>query len=274
MSVNKSDYDAIVVGSGPNGLAAAVTLQQAGLSVLLLEAKETIGGGLRSVELTLPGLVHDVCSARHTMATSSPFFRTLPLQQHGLEFISPPFAAAHPFDDGTAAVLHHSMERTAAGLDDDASSYLNLMKPLLDRWPHIINDVLGPLHFPRHPVAMAQFGVKAVASAAHLVRRFHSKAARGLWAGMAAHSMQPLSRATTSAIALVLMLAGHSRGWPMAKGGSNAIAKALAEYFVSLGGTVETNFHVHSLGQLPSSRAILFDLTPRQLLHIAGHKFS
>src|SRR5438477_4534926 len=253
MSVNKTDYDAIVVGSGPNGLAAAITLQQSGHSVLLLEAKETIGGGLRSAELTLPGFMHDVCSAVHPMAASSPFFKTLPLQQYGLEFISPPFAAAHPFDDGTAAVLHHSLERTAAELDDDANSYLNLMKPLLDRWPQIINDVLGPLHFPRHPGAMTQFGVKAITSAAHLVRRFHSKKARGLWAGMAAHSMQSLSRATTSAIALVLMIVGHSVGWPIAKGGSSAIAKALAEYFVSLCGIIERNFDVHSLGQLASS---------------------
>jgi len=274
MSVSKTDYDAIVVGSGPNGLAAAITLQRAGLSVLLLEAKVIIGGGLRSEEFTLPGFVHDVCSAIHPMAASSPFFKTLPLQQFGLEFIPPPVAAAHPFDDGTAAFLHHSMERTAAELNDDADSYLDLMKPLLDRWPQIINDVLGPLHLPRHPIAMTQFGLKAITSAAHLVRRFRSKKARGLWGGMAAHSMQSLSRATTSAVGLVLMLAGHSAVWQIAKGGSSAIANALAQYFVSLGGLVETNFYVHSLDQLPSSRAVLFDVTPKQLLQIAGHKFS
>src|ERR1051326_1109614 len=274
MSVSKTDYDAIVVGSGPNGLAAAITLQRAGLSVLLLEAKGSIGGGLRSAEFTLPGFVHDVCSAIHPMAASSPFFKTLSFHQYGLEFISPPFAAVHPFDDGTAAILHHSIERTAAELDDDSDSYLHLMKPLLDRWPQIINDVLGPLHFPRHPVAMTRFGLKAITSAAHLVRCFHSKKARGLWAGRAAHSIQSLSSATPSAIALVLMLAGHSAGWPIAKGGSRAIADALAQYFISLGGIVQTNFYVHSLSQLPSSRAILFDVTPKQLLQIAGHKFS
>jgi phytoene dehydrogenase-like protein len=274
MSVNKRDYDAIVVGSGPNGLAAAITIQQAGLSVLLAEAKEVIGGGLRSAELTLPGFVHDICSAIHPLAAGSPFFKTLPLKQHGLEFIYPAIAAAHPFDNGTAAALYKELQQTAQGLGKDEQSYLKLMKPLVKDWPGLAVDVLGPLRFPKHPLNMARFGLKALTSATQLAKRFRTKEARGLWAGMAAHSIQPLSNVATSAIGLVLMIAGHSGGWPVAKGGSSAIANALASYFVSLGGTIETNFYVRSLSQLPSSHAVLFDVTPKQLLQIAGYNFS
>jgi len=274
MSVSKRDYDAVVIGSGPNGLAAAITMQQAGISVLLIEAKSVIGGGMRSAELTLPHFVHDVCSAIHPLAVGSPFFKTLPLEQHGLEFIYPTIAAAHPFDDGRAAALYRSLEQTAQALNEDEQSYLKLMKPLVKDWPRIVADVLGPLHFPKHPIDMARFGLKALTSAAYLAKRFRSKEAKGLWAGMAAHSIQPLSNATTSATGLVLMIAGHLGGWPIPKGGSNAIANALASYFVSLGGTIETNFYVRSLNQLPSSHAILFDVTPWQLLQIAGYKFS
>lgn len=274
MSVKKKDYDVVVVGTGPNGLAAAITMQQSDLSVLLVEAKKTIGGGLRSEELTLPGFIHDVCSAIHPLAAISPFFRALPLEKYGLEFIYPDVAAAHPFDDGTAAAFYKSIDKTARGLSGDEQSYLKLMKPLMHEWPQISTDLFGPLHFPKHPSAFTRFGLKALTSAKHIVTRFHSAKARGLWAGMAAHSMQPLSRATTSAIALVLMAAGHSAGWPMAKGGSNAIANALASYFVSLGGVIETDFYVRSLSQLPSCDAVLFDITPRQLLQVAGHNFS
>jgi phytoene dehydrogenase-like protein len=271
---DKKDYDAIVVGSGPNGLAAAITMQQAGLSVLLVEAKETVGGGLRSAELTLPGFIHDICSAIHPLAAASPFFKTLPLEQHGLEFIYPTIAAAHPFDDGTAAALYHSIEQTAQALGNDENSYIKLLKPLVKDWPGIASDVLGPLQFPKHPGDMARFGLKALTSAAQLAKRFHTKQARGLWAGMAAHSIQPLSNAATSAIGLVLMITGHSEGWPIPKGGSNTVAKALASFFKSIGGSIETNFYVRSLSQLPFSRCVLFDVTPKQLLEIAGHKFS
>ncbi len=248
--VIKTDYDAIVIGSGPNGLAAAITIQQAGLSVLLVEAKAVIGGGLRSAELTLPYFVHDVCSAIHPLAVGSPFFKTLPLDRYGLEFIHPPVPAAHPFDDGTAAVLHPS------------------------HWPGIVADVFGPLHFPKKPFDMARFGLYALMSATQLAKRFRTQGAKGLWAGMAAHSIQPLSNATTSAIGLVLMTAAHLEGWPIAKGGSGAIANALAAYFNAIGGTIETNVNVRSLSQLPSAHAVLFDVTPKQLLQIAGHKFS
>ena len=274
MISDKRDYDAIVVGSGPNGLSAAITMQQAGLSVLLLEGKDTIGGGVRSAELTLPGFIHDVCSAVYPLAVSSPFLKTLPLTQHGLEFIHPTIIAAHPFDNGTAAALYSSVEKTAQALGEDEQSYLKLIKPLVKEWPQIVADVLGPLHFPKHPIDMSRFGLKALTSASFLAKRFHSKEAQGLWAGMAAHSIQSLSKATTSATALVLMIAGHTEGWPIPKGGSNAISNALASYFLSLGGKIETNFYVRSLSQLPSSHSILFDVTPKQLLEIAGHKFS
>jgi len=274
MSLNKKDYDAIVVGSGPNGLAAAITLQQAGLSVLLVEASRTIGGGMRSEELTLPGFVHDVCSAIHPMAASSPFFRTLPLEQHGLKFINPPIPLAHPFDDGTATLFYQSPDVTAQELTEDRESYLKLVMPIVNDWPRIVSDVLAPFHLPKHPFAMAGFGHHALMSARHVAKRFVTKKARGLWMGMAAHAMQSLSNATTSAVALVLMAAGHTVGWPLSKGGSNAIADALGSYFSSLGGIIKTEFYVRSLSQLPSSHALLFDVTPRQLMEIAGHKFS
>ena len=272
--MHKKDYDAVVVGSGPNGLAAAITLQQAGLSVLLVEAKDTVGGGLRSAELTLPHFIHDVCSAIHPLAAGSPFFKTLPLEQHGLQFIYPAIAAAHPFDDGRAAALQGSVAQTAHALGTDAEAYLKLMQPLVKDWPGIAADVLGPLPLPKHPFAMARFGIKALTAATHLAKRFHTKEARGLWAGVAAHSIQPLSNATTSAIALVLMSAAHTGGWPLPKGGSQALANALAAYFVSLGGAIKTSFYVRSLQQLPSAHAVLLDVTPRQLLQIAGHTFS
>ncbi len=272
--MSKRDFDAIVVGSGPNGLAAAITLQQAGLSVLVVEGKDTIGGGLRSKELTLPGFVHDVCSAIHPMAVGSPFFSTLPLQAHGLEYIYPEVSAAHPFDDGTAAVLTRSIDTTAQLLGKDAETYRKLLMPIVKAWPGLAGDVLGPLRFPKHPVDMGLFGLKAITSATFLAQRFQTKEAKGLWAGMAAHSIQPLSNVATSAIGLVLMAVGHLWGWPIPKGGSQAIAQALASYFVSLGGKIETDFYVKSLDQLPPAKVVLLDVTPKQLLEMAGHKFS
>ncbi|WP_460925049.1 phytoene desaturase family protein [Pontibacter brevis] len=273
--MSKRDFDAVVVGSGPNGLAAAVTMQEAGLSVLLLEAKATIGGGLRSAELTLPGFVHDICSAIHPLAAESPYFKTLPLAAHGLEYVTPPVSAAHPFDNGTAATLRSSIEETARLLGRDENSYQKLIRPLVRDWPDIAKTALGPLRIPSHPVAMGQFGLNALQSAVFLANfRFKTTEARGLWAGMAAHSIQPLTNTATSAIGLVLMAMGHIKGWPLPKGGSQAIAKALASYFESLGGKVETNFPVSSLKQLPSAHAVLFDVTPKQLLQIAGHRFS
>ncbi len=272
--MNKTEFDAIVVGSGPNGLAAAITLQQQGLSVLLVEGNKEIGGGLRSAALTLPGFVHDVCSAVHPLAVGSPFFNTLPLADHGLTYAYPDLAVAHPFDDGTAVVLNGSVEETARLLGQDEQAYLNLLNPLVKDWDLIAADVLAPLHFPKHPIAWARFGLKALRSSTDLAKRFKTDRARGLWAGMAAHAIQPLTNLTTSASALVLMMAAHSKGWPVPVGGSQEIARALASYFVSLGGKIETGKYITSLKELPSAKAVLFDVTPKQLLKIAGHQFS
>jgi phytoene dehydrogenase-like protein len=274
MQLEKRDYDAIIVGSGPNGLAAAILMQQKGLSVLLIEGKETIGGGLRSAELTLPGFLHDICAAVHPLAVASPFFEKLPLSEHGLEYIFPEIAAAHPFDNGTAAIIKKSVEETARLLGKDEQAYLALMQPIVKDWPSIAPDVLGPLRYPEHPIAMARFGLKALTSASYLSKCFKTPEAKGLFAGMAAHAIQPLTNLTTSAIALVLMASAHLKGWPIPKGGSYKIADAMASYFISIGGKIEINFYVRSLDQLPSAHAVLFDVTPRQLLQIAGHRFS
>lgn len=274
MKKENKDFDAVVVGSGPNGLAAAIAIQQQGLSVLLIEGKEQIGGGMRTAEFTLPGFRHDVCSAVHPMAVSSPFFNTLPLHEYGLEWIYPPVAAAHPFDNGEAAILTHSIFDTAEQLGNDAAAYKNLIGPFLKKWPALVKDLLAPLHFPGEPLAMAGFGLKGLQSAKHLSKTFKSQKAKALFAGMAAHSILPLNKVASAAIGLVLMTAAHAHGWPIPRGGSQSIANALADYFVSLGGQIETGNMISSLYQLPSSRVILFDVTPKQLLRIAGQKFS
>jgi phytoene dehydrogenase-like protein len=268
------EYDAVVVGSGPNGLAAGITLQQQGLSVLIIEGNKTIGGGLRSAELTLPGFTHDICSAIHPMAVGSPFFNALPLRDHGLEFVHPDICAAHPFDNGEAGVLLKSLDETAGHLGPDAKVYKKLIGPLVSSWPSIVNDVLGPLGIPRKPVAYAKFGLDAIRSAQAIAKRFSTLKAKGLWAGMAAHSLLPLTNLSTAAIGMVLATTGHLGGWPIPIGGSQQIANALASHFKSIGGKIETNFYVTSLAQLPTSKAVLFDITPKQLLVIAGHKFS
>lgn len=268
------DYDAVVVGSGPNGLAAAITLQQAGLRVLIVEAKNTIGGGLRTAELTLPGFKHDICSAIHPMAAASPFFNSLPLEKHGLEYIYPSISAAHPFDNGTSTVLTRSLQETASLLGNDEGNYLSLIGDVKSQWESLLPQILGPLSFPKDPIGLAKFGLNALQPATWLAKKFNNDATKGLWAGMAAHSILPLSQFTTSAIGLVLMTASHSKGWPIPKGGSQQLANALGSYFQSIGGKIQTNFYVSALSQLPSSKAILFDITPRQLLQIAGHRFS
>jgi phytoene dehydrogenase-like protein len=272
--MNKTEYDAVVVGSGPNGLAAAITMQQQGLSVLLVEGKNEIGGGMRSKELTLPGFVHDVCSAIHPMASLSPFFKSIPLSDFGLDMIQPHFAAGHPFDDGTAGLLMESLEDTAASMGADKQSYLGFMKQVVADMPRLLPELMSPFPMPRYPFALAGFGLKALPPATWNARRFQTKQARGLWAGMAAHAIQPLDNSISSAIGVMLMGAAHVGGWPIPKGGSQSIANALLAYFLSLGGEIETGFLVKSLKQLPSSKAILFDVTPRQLVAIAGEKFS
>lgn len=268
------EYDAVIVGSGPNGLAAGITLQRKGLSVLILEAKDTIGGGLRTKELTLPGFKHDVCSAIHPMAVGSPFFAELPLHQFGLQFIHAPVAAAHPFDSGHAAVLMRSLVETAEGLEKDKEAYLRLIKPLVETWPDIAPDAMGPLRFPKHPFKMAAFGLNAIRSASCISKRFETEEAKGLWAGMSAHSIQPLTNWASAAIGLVLSAVGHIHGWPIPVGGSQSIADAMGAYFVSLGGIIQTGIEVHSLRELPKSKAILFDVTPSQLLKIVGNEFT
>ncbi|MBS7562846.1 NAD(P)/FAD-dependent oxidoreductase [Mucilaginibacter sp. Bleaf8] len=271
---NRFEYDAIVVGSGPNGLAAAITMQQQGLSTLIVEGSKAIGGGLRSAEVTLPGFLHDICSAVHPMAVSSPFFKQMPLAKHGLDFIYPEVAAAHPLDNGSSAALYRSIQKTAVTLGADADAYTRIYEPLAKYWPSIAVDVLGPLRIPKHPLNMVRFGLMGLTSAKSFADNFKTKEARGLWAGMAAHSIQPLSSLTTSAIGLVLTVAGHLYGWPIPKGGSQSIANSLVSYYTSIGGKIQTDFYVNALSELPPSRAVLFDVTPKQLLKIAGHKFS
>ncbi|MDT3405482.1 phytoene desaturase family protein [Mucilaginibacter terrae] len=274
MKHQNREYDAVIIGSGPNGLAAAILMQQHGLKVLIVEGKDTIGGGLRTAELTLPGFKHDICSAIHPLALGSPYFKTLSLSGYGLEYILPEIDTAHPFDDGTAAVLKRSLTETAALLGADEQAYVEMIGPVIQNWPHLASDILGPLRFPQKPLKLAAFGLSALQPATWLAKRFKTTHARGLFAGMAAHAIQPLGNLTTSAVALVLLANGHLGGWPIPKGGSQAIADALAGYFTSLGGEIQTGNYITSLTQLPSANAVLFDVTPQQLLQIAGHKFS
>ncbi len=269
----KSTYDAIVIGSGPNGLAAAITLAQAGCSVVVLEAKATVGGGMRSAELTLPGFIHDICSAIHPLGVGSPFFRNLPLAGYGLTWIHPPAPLAHPLDDGTA-VLEQSLEATGATLGQDAQAYCRLMAPLVADWDKLAVDLLGPFPFPpRHPLALARFGLSAIRSARGLAESlFKGEPARALFAGLAGHSIMPLEQPPTAAFGLVLGIVGHVLGWPLPQGGSQQIANALAAYFNSLGGEIVTNTPVESLDTLPSSRLVMFDIAPRQFLRLAGDR--
>ncbi|MFC0321927.1 MULTISPECIES: phytoene desaturase family protein [Olivibacter] len=271
--MTKDSYDAIVVGSGPNGLAAAITMQKAGLEVLLIEAKETIGGGLRSAQFMDSGNIYDICSAIHPMALQSPFFKRLPLEQHGLTYINPPIMAAHPLDGGKAVGLFSSLEQTSGQFNTDKNAYIHLFKPLTKLWPTLISDLLAPFHIPSNPFPLIRFGKNALLSATQLAKRFQTEELKALWAGMAAHSMLPLDYMTTSAVALVLSIAGHTGGWPIPRGGSQQIANALASYFKSIGGDIETSFYVDSLKKLPTARAFLFDLGPKQLIQIAGDRF-
>lgn len=266
-------YDAVVVGAGPNGLAAAIVLARAGRSVLVLEAEETIGGGARTAELTLPGFLHDVCSAIHPTCVESPFFRTVPLAGYGLEWIFPPAAVAHPLDDGTAVLLDRSVAATAERLGPDAGTYRKLIGSLVADHDKLLPGLLGPLRPPRYPIAFARFGLRAVQPARSFAERvFKGERARALFAGLAAHSILPLEHIATAAFGLVFAMTGHVVGWPVARGGSQKIVDALAAYLRALGGEIVTGTRVESFDQLPSARAVLFDLTPRQIVKIAGDR--
>ncbi len=268
-----SQFDAVVVGSGPNGLAAAITLARLGLAVQVLEARDTVGGGLRSAELTRPGFRHDVCSAIHPLGLSSPFMRRLPLHRYGLEWIQPDLPLAHPFDDGPAVAFHQDLAETAAGLGSDGAAYRRLFRPLVQDRDKLLREFLGPLRLPRHPLAMLRFGPRALPPAALLARTlFRGERARGLFAGLAAHAIMPLEKPITAAFGLMLGLLGHSVGWPLPRGGSQRIADALAAHLRDLGGVVVTGREVRSLDELPPARAVLLDLTPRQFLAVAGDR--
>lgn len=265
--------DAIVVGSGPNGLAAAVTLARAGLTVDVIEGADTPGGGCRTEELTLPGFHHDVCSAVHPLAAASPFFLRTDLAARGVALRTPKVAFAHPLDGGRAAAVAGSVEQTAGGLGRDGGAYRRLLGPLVRDAELTVPTILAPLRsVPRHPLAMARFGLRGILPAALLARRFHTEEARALLAGVSAHAMLPLSSPVTGGFGLLLTMTAHSVGWPVVEGGSARIIDALVAELTSLGGRVETGRWVHSLGDLPPARAVLLDVTARQLAAVAGDR--
>lgn len=267
-------WDAVVVGAGPNGLAAALTLAQAGQSVLVVEACETVGGGCRSAELTLPGFTHDICSAVHPLGVASPFFRSIDLSAD-VDWVYPEVELAHPLDGGQAGALYRSIERTAAGLGADGPAWRSTFAPLVADIPLLTDLLLGPLRIPRHPLAAARFGLSGLRSADGLARsRFRNAPARALFAGMAAHTMLRLEQPATAAFGLVLGSFAHAVGWPVARGGSQAIVDALAARLQALGGEIRTETRVTDLGDLPASKVILLDLTPRQALEIGTARFS
>lgn len=271
----RASLDAIVVGSGPNGLAAAVALARAGYSVRVYEAQATLGGGARSAELTQPGFVHDRASTVHALALLSPFLKSLPLDQFGLRFAHPDAPFAHPLDDGTAVVVERSIDATAGGLTGrDGRAYAKLLEPFVENFETLMEALLGPFSI-RHPIVMARFGRHAIRSAEGLAKHvFESERTRAMYAGVAAHSLVPLDRLATSGYALGLMIAAHAVGWPFSRGGAQQLANALAAYLSSLGGEVVTGTPVESLAALPPSRVVLLDVTPRQLIALGGDRLS
>ena len=268
-------YDAVVIGSGPNGLSAAITIARSGRSVALLEAEPVVGGGTRSAALTLPGFVHDVCSAVHPLALASPFFTALRLERHGLRWIQPPVALGHPLDDGSVVLIGRDLDATAASLGPDGPAYRDLVGRLVRDWPALLPDVLAPFHVPPDPArlaGLARFGMRAIQPARRLAGRFERPQARALLGGCAAHAMLGLDAPVSGAYGLVLLAAAHAVGWPVAAGGSGRIAEALTAELAALGGEVVTGRRVDSVRALPSHRVAFFDVTPRQLLRVAGER--
>jgi phytoene dehydrogenase-like protein len=268
-------YDAIVVGSGPNGLSAAIMLARAGLQTLLLEAADTPGGGARTREVTLPGFAHDVCSTVHPLGAASPFFRSLNLERHGLEWVHPPAPLVHVLGKGETVTLERSVETTALELGRDGDAYQELVGPFVERFDELAPMVLAGLRIPTSPWLMARFGLVALRSMCGLARdRFSEPGAGALLGGIAAHSMVPLDNRATAAFALVLACAGHAVGWPIARGGSKAIVEALLACYREAGGELLTGTPVTTLASLPAARVYVLDLTPRQVLAVAGDRLT
>jgi len=265
--------EAVVVGSGPNGLSAAITLARAGLPVRVLEAADGLGGGARSSELTLPGFLHDLCSAVHPLGAGSPFFRALPLAEHGLEWAHPPAPLAHPLDDGSAVVLERSLDATAAGLGEDGRAYRRLLAPLAGEWDALAADVLGPPRWPRRPLALLRFGLGAIRSGRGLAESvFRGARARALFAGVAAHSTLPLERSPSAAFGLILSAAAHAVGWPLPRGGAQAVTGALLAHLRRLGGAAEAGAPLDSIDDLPEGTLVLCDVSPRELARLSGDR--
>jgi phytoene dehydrogenase-like protein len=274
---------ACVIGAGPNGLAAAIVLAQAGLQVDVLEAESTAGGAVRTLELTLPGFRHDFGSAVYPLGAGSPFFSSLPLADHGLEWIHSPAALAHPLDDGTAVMLERDLGATRDSLGIDGPAWDKLMRPFVERWAELASEVLGPISFiPRHPWLMARFGMVALQPARVVARRFRNGRTRALFAGLAAHSFLSLDEPLSAAFAILMAVPAHAVGWPIPRGGAQSLTNALCGFLSTLGGTVKTSSPVESLAtlanvlpnRLPKYDLFLCDLTPRQLVEVAGQKLS
>ncbi len=265
------EYDAVVVGSGPNGLAAAITLARTGKAVLLREAKDAIGGGCRTAQLTIPGCYHDVCSAVHPLALASPFFRSLNLEALGVDWIQPPICVAHPLDQDPAVLIHPSLETTVQGLADDGLAYQKLVGGFLPNWKELLEELLKPLGLKRSPFLFLRFGTLALRPAASVARSwFKHDRAQGLFAGASAHAIFPLEYWSSAAFGIVMCLLGHAVGWPIARSGSQRIVDSMATYFQTLGGEIQLAAPVTNIAELPRAKAYLFDITPRQIADIAS----